>query len=135
MRILITGSRSWVNPFVIGAAIEETMSELYNKAGRANAVTTDPVLIFGDAKGADRWAKLWCKAFGHEYEEYNAEWDRYGKGAGPKRNKVMVDKGADIVLAFPIGASPGTRDCMEKAAAAGIPVVVYEGEEHDTDVS
>jgi hypothetical protein len=34
----------------------------------------------------------------------------------------MVDLGADLVLAFPLGKSEGTRDCIRRATAAGIHV-------------
>ena len=43
-------------------------------------------------------------------------------GAGPKRNKQMVDSKPDIVLAFPLGESKGTRGTMKMALAAVIPV-------------
>jgi hypothetical protein len=39
----------------------------------------------------------------------------------------MVDLGAYICLAFPIGESPGTRDCIERAEKAGIRLRVSEG--------
>lgn len=128
MRILITGSRDWVNPFVIGAAIEQYIEDVYMNAWN------DPgpiVIVFGDARGADRWAKLFAKANEYAFEEYEADWARYGKAAGPKRNQVMVDKGADVVLAFPKGKSVGTRDCIKKAREAKLHVIVIEGDEHD----
>lgn len=131
MRILVTGSRDWANPFVIGAALEEAISNLYNEAGKEGRAVSEPVIVHGDARGADRWAKLWALAFGYEHDPHPADWSRLGKAAGVKRNQQMVDKGADLVLAFPSGQSIGTRDCMERAAAAGIPIVIYEGEEDD----
>ena len=38
----------------------------------------------------------------------------------------MVDLGADVCLAFPLGESRGTRDCMRRASEAGIPVIDYD---------
>jgi hypothetical protein len=35
----------------------------------------------------------------------------------------MVSLGADVCLAFPLGASPGTRGCMNIAERAGIHVI------------
>jgi hypothetical protein len=46
----------------------------------------------------------------------------------------MVAAGADLCLAFPIGASPGTRSCMRLAAAAGIPVIDLSDPAHRTDL-
>lgn len=63
-------------------------------------------------------------------EAHPADWGRYGKGAGPIRNREMVDAGADLVLAFPLpgpkSRSRGTWDCVGAAEAHGIPVEVRE---------
>lgn len=48
----------------------------------------------------------------------------YCPGAGPRRNAAMVAAGADLVLAFPEGASYGTWNCVRAARAAGVPVEV-----------
>lgn len=42
------------------------------------------------------------------------------------RNAEMVNLGADVMLAFPLGQSAGTGGCMRLAEAGGIPVRVYE---------
>lgn len=44
--------------------------------------------------------------------------------AGPRRNRGMVALGADVVLAFPVGASRGTRGCMRLAEESGLTVEV-----------
>lgn len=51
--------------------------------------------------------------------------------AGPYRNQQMIDAAAAAaaagwqvrVLAFPVGASHGTHDCMRRARAAGLDVI------------
>lgn len=46
---------------------------------------------------------------------------RTGRFMGPERNQKMVDLGGYAAcLGFPIDQSYGTRDCMRRAAAAGI---------------
>lgn len=55
-------------------------------------------------------------------EPHPADWS-WGNGAGMHRNQEMVDLGADVCLAFIRGKSSGTRDCADKAAKAGIPVI------------
>lgn len=47
--------------------------------------------------------------------------DDYCPGAGPRRNALLVD-GAHLLLAFPLGLSYGTRNCMKQARNAGVPV-------------
>ncbi|MFY1595427.1 hypothetical protein [Micromonospora sp. WMMD737] len=46
--------------------------------------------------------------------------------AGNYRNQHMVDLGADRAVAFWLGGSTGTKDCIGRARSAGIPVDVIE---------
>ena len=66
---------------------------------------------------ANEWAKT--KA---EIKRWvcKADWDKHGKSAGPIRNARMLGWKPDVVVAFP--GDVGTRDCVSKAKAAGIPV-------------
>jgi len=115
MRILVTGSREWSNQ----AAIDYALALAF--AGE------DTVIVHGDCPtGADRLAKEWAERFGIQQEAHPADWETHGKAAGPKRNQEMVDLGADVCLAFPLGESRGTRDCMRRASEAGIPVIDYD---------
>ena len=52
---------------------------------------------------------------------YPAQWDVYGRRAGPIRNQEMIDEGKpDGVVAFPGGK--GTADMVRRAEAAGLKV-------------
>lgn len=53
--------------------------------------------------------------------------DEYHDGAGgvAVRNQRMVDRGADVCLAFIGPASKGSVDCMTRAQTAGTPVIVH----------
>lgn len=56
-------------------------------------------------------------------EKHPADWNRFGKRAGFKRNYEMVIAGADLCIAFIVpGQSNGTMHTVEAARAAGIPV-------------
>lgn len=120
MRILVTGSRDWSD----GPAVYQAIDQYAYEIGPTEQLT----IVHGDCPtGADRIAKQW--ALEHDsrgvYEEpHPALWDIDGyPQAGPMRNQRMVDLGADICLAFPLDGSRGTRDCMRRAKAAGIPVL------------
>ena len=52
-----------------------------------------------------------------------ADWERYGRAAGPKRNKLIVDA-ADVVIAFPSLYSKGTLNTIKLAKKAGKQVEV-----------
>lgn len=116
MRIIVTGSRAWPDP----KKVHEELTQLYLQHGPF-------VLVHGAcATGADAAAHHWHEVAGvwlgcHEVR-YPADWERYGKKAGPLRNAEMVSKGADLVVAFPLFDSKGTLHTIELAEEAGIPV-------------
>jgi hypothetical protein len=112
MRVLVTGSRDWSDE----AAVCTTLTELLRLADRITVVHG------ACPTGADAIAHRWASDTpGATPEPHPADWS-IGKKAGPLRNQAMVDLGADVCLAFPVGESRGTRDCMRRAEAAGIPV-------------
>lgn len=116
-RILITGSRMLTDRDfdLVRDAIAKAVSDL-----------GDAVVVHGNAQGADRLADRAARSLGLKTEPHSARWRTEGKAAGPLRNQRMVNLGADVCLAFPVGESRGTRDCMRRAEEAGIPVRVYE---------
>lgn len=118
MRILITGSRDWTDPQPILAAILAVVRD----HGEGRGYDRRPVLVHGGARGADTIAAGIAHRLGFDVEAHPANWSRYGKSAGHRRNAEMVAAGADVCLAFPLGPSRGTRGCMKAAADAGIPV-------------
>lgn len=124
-RVLVTGSRHWVDKGPIFRAL------YYQReiAGAAGMVIVHGACPTGADAIADTWGRLFYP--GSVLVEPNpADWDHFGKAAGPMRNQLMVDLGADVCLAFPFPDSRGTTDCMEKARAARIPVQEYPGHDH-----
>jgi len=80
-------------------------------------------IVSGGANGADTLARRYAVEHDIPFVEYAAEWAKYGKRAGPMRNARIVEE-CTHVLAFPLGASPGTRDTISQAARAGKIVIV-----------
>lgn len=119
MRILITGSRNWED--------REAIRQALIKAGQAAGVHPQAVtVVHGGARGADRIAGELAREFGCSVEVHRADWERYGKRAGFVRNAAMVNAGADVCLAFPLGESRGTRHCMREAEKAGIEISEWQ---------
>lgn len=85
-------------------------------------------LIHGNARGADKMAAEVAKELGWDVLAVPAEWDRYGRGAGHKRNQEMVKMKPDLCVAFWDGESRGTLDCISRAKSAGIKVRVVRDE-------
>jgi YspA, cpYpsA-related SLOG family len=120
VRILISGSRYWQDAQVISDALVAAIAD----------VDGPVTIVHGGARGADQLAAALATTFGPNVttEKWPADWDRHGKKAGVIRNQEMVDAGADWCLAFPLGESRGTRDCIRRAEKAGIPTIVHDGE-------
>ena len=79
------------------------------------------VLIEGCAAGADTLANRYAREHGIHIEHHPADWNKYGKAAGPIRNRQMLVEGKpDLVIAFPGGR--GTANMVEQARNAGVPV-------------
>ena len=71
--------------------------------------------------GADKIARLWAQDNEIPGRSYPADWNTWGKSAGPRRNTQMLgDSAPDILVAAPGGR--GTSDCVEKAEIMGIEV-------------
>jgi len=120
MRVLVCGSRKWEDPKPIAHALS---GYLFFDEEYKDGVT----VIEGAAPGADSLARLIAEGYGMEVLSFPADWNRYGKAAGPIRNQQMLDEGKpDEAWAFTddITTSKGTRDMCERAHKAGVPVYV-----------
>lgn len=124
MRVLITGSRDNTNVSLIEGVLNGVYEE-FLKSGRG--LTEEFVVVHGGARGADFIASRWTSKHLHIVNErHPADWDQYKRAAGAIRNQVMVDLGADVCLAFPLGGSIGTWDCVNKAKKADIEVRIFD---------
>jgi hypothetical protein len=113
-RVLVTGSRDWVDK----GRIWHELDQLWDLAsGRLT-------LVHGDCPtGADAFADAWGDSrHGVKVERYPANWKKYGKAAGFRRNAEMVAAGADICFAFIRNQSKGATHTANLAEKAGIRV-------------
>lgn len=83
------------------------------------------LVISGGARGVDTAAEEAADELGYPKKIMHADWDRYGKSAGPKRNYEMVQE-SDVAMVFWDGKSKGTMDFMNKAKKKGMPMVLFE---------
>lgn len=92
---------------------------------------TATTVVEGEAEGADRMAAEWAAERGIPVERHPAHWERYGRAAGPMRNREMLQPVPDMVVAFSRWEPPtsGTADMLAQAHRAGVPSiwVVYPG--------
>jgi len=78
------------------------------------AIPKDEKITFisGKCRGADRIGEEYARKNGYEIEYFSADWKRYGRAAGPIRNKEMV-KSADLIVCFWDEESRGTKSLIE----------------------
>lgn len=112
MRVIVCGSRDWHDIEAIRLALSRLPFPRHT------------VIVHGDARGADKQAGEIAQTMGFRVEAHPAEWSKWGRIAGPKRNQAMLELGADLVLAFQLNGSTGTNDMIRRAAAAGVQVKV-----------
>ncbi len=108
--VLVCGGRDYLD--------EDRLGEVMDAAHAANPIV---LVLHGACAGADMLAEMWAGRNGVPTKPFLPDWDRYGKSAGPIRNRQMLDEGKPhIVIAFPGGR--GTRNMIEQAEGAGVPV-------------
>ncbi len=81
------------------------------------------IIVSGCAEGADKLGERYASEHNLTVERFPAEWDKYGKYAGPRRNAQMAQV-ADAVLVFWDGKSKGTKNMIENAKKANKPYTV-----------
>lgn len=121
MKVLVTGSRDWIDRHTIFRALM--------------GFPPGTVLINGGCKGVDQLSTDVAKELNFTVKEYLADWSE-GKKAGPLRNQDMLDlEDPDIVIAFHenIEESKGTLDMCKKARKAKVPIILIERGDNETD--
>lgn len=112
-RVVIAGSRDYTNYKEAKEYIDFCISNIRKE----NKI----IIVSGGAKGADALGERYAIQNGFEIERYLADWDTYGKSAGPRRNKKMAEV-SDFVICFWNGQSRGTKSMIEYANKCGKPV-------------
>jgi predicted Rossmann fold nucleotide-binding protein DprA/Smf involved in DNA uptake len=117
MKLVIAGSRTVVN-----------IQHLYNAIltlGLGDTVKNEVTeIISGGANGADKLGEILAAKLNKTLTIMPAEWDKYGKGAGYRRNEEMAELG-DAVLVLYDGISKGSKHMIELAKKHNKKVWVY----------
>ena len=88
-------------------------------------LTSISEVVSGTARGADKFGEDWAKAHGIPLKKFPADWNKYGRPAGPIRNKQMA-KYADQLIAFLYPDSRGTANMIKQARKLGLKVYIVE---------
>jgi SLOG family YspA-like protein len=81
-------------------------------------------VVCGLARGVDMSGRMWAKTVGITVQEYPADWGKFGKSAGYRRNVQMAEN-ADALIAVTNG-SKGTGHMIDIARSKGLLVFVKD---------
>lgn len=112
-KVVIGGCREFEDYAVFCESVDIFLSEL-KKRGTI-------CILSGTCRGVDKMGERYAAERGYTVQRYPAEWGKYGRSAGPRRNREMVDD-ADFVIAFWDGESAGTRSLVEYTKRVGKPL-------------
>lgn len=111
MKVIIAGSRTVTDLAIIETAIR-----------KADFPITE--VVSGGARGVDTLGEEYAKKNGIPIKRFPANWDKYGKSAGYKRNVQMAEY-ADALIAVWDGESRGTMHMINIARDLGIKNFIY----------
>jgi predicted Rossmann fold nucleotide-binding protein DprA/Smf involved in DNA uptake len=119
-RVIIAGSRYFNNYELL-----KKQCDLILQNRQPNVI-----VISGKARGADSLGERYAKERGYQIIEFPADWNRYGRRAGPKRNELMAQN-ADGLIAFWDGKSKGTANMINLANRYGLKVAIVRTDRED----
>lgn len=104
MRVIIAGSREFNDYDLLCKEME--------KLRQSGHIFTE--VVSGTARGADRLGERWARQKGLRITRFPAQWEKYGKSAGYRRNAEMAEN-TDFLVAFWDGVSKGTAHMINIA--------------------
>lgn len=118
MRLLVCGSRTFNDRDFVWSVLDRLLRDEGNIE----------IVINGGAQGADSLGFQWALVNHLPALTVPANWEEYGKAAGPIRNEAMlVNYEPDLVVAFtdkPLEQSRGTAHMVRISRAKGVNVVL-----------
>lgn len=112
IKLLIAGSRTFNNYDLLSKTLSKVKSEIIE-------------IISGTARGADRLGERYAQEHNIPIKRFPADWDKYGKYAGIKRNKEMAEY-TDKAIIFWDGISRGTKNMIDEMKSLNKEVVIIK---------
>jgi hypothetical protein len=114
MKVIIAGSRGFSNFKFMTEAMDKILSR-----------QTEVEIISGTANGADKLGEAYAKMRNFNIIRMPADWTKYGKSAGYKRNVKMASI-ADAVVVFWDNQSKGSKHMIDIAKERNLPLRVIK---------
>lgn len=101
-RVIIAGGRDFDDYDLVVSTMDKLLQNI-----------TEPItIVCGMARGADTLGERYAISKGYEVARFPADWGKFGKAAGYKRNEQMAQN-ADALVAFWDGRSRGTKHMID----------------------
>ena len=110
MKLIVAGSRDFTDYQIVCRVLDEHRQQITE-------------IITGGARGADQLGYRWAWKHTVRHQRFRAEWERFGKSAGVRRNHQMAQAG-DVLVVFWDGQTPGTAHLIQCMQELGKPVVL-----------
>lgn len=109
MKIIFSGGRNYNGYIKVGAIVK--------------CLNPQQIIVGDCPTGLDSYVLQWANQLNIPIKIYEAEWDKFGKSAGPRRNRKMCEDNRflSVLIAFPGGR--GTENCIKEAKELGIHVL------------
>lgn len=131
-RIIVAGGRDFDDYFLVKKTLDEYLTDLRLDNPDFHYYC-DVEIVSGRARGADRLGEQYANSLNIRVACFEANWQKYGKVAGPMRNAEMAKYASEegytgVLIAFWDGESRGTEHMIKVAERKGleIKVVRYE---------
>jgi predicted Rossmann fold nucleotide-binding protein DprA/Smf involved in DNA uptake len=108
MKVIIAGSRSITDYELVKQSVLDSGFEITE-------------VVSGTAKGVDSLGEQYAAENRIPLKRVPADWERYGRAGGPKRNKLMAQYAEGIVLIWD-GKSRGSANMRQEATRNGLKV-------------
>jgi len=115
--IIIAGGRDFDNYSLLKEKVDQVIAQWKNPNDKIEIVS-------GGARGADTLGQQYAEERKYKLKLFPADWDKYGKSAGYKRNKKMA-KYAGICICFWDGISKGTKHMIDLANRYALILYVF----------
>lgn len=112
-KVLVAGCRGYTDYQEAKEFIDDVLTESLKEH--------DIIILSGGCRGADSLGERYADENGLPIEIHPADWRRYGRAAGPKRNKEMADA-CDVVICFWDGETKGTGGLISYAKKIKRPI-------------
>ena len=106
---------------IIGSRRRNTIED-YNKtliAFEKQYFVGDTIVSGGCPKGGDLFAEVIAQRFNIDIKIHPAEWDKYGRGAGFKRNGLIALDADILIVVASDDRTGGTEDTIRKFTKLG----------------